>query len=230
MDVLRRELGLPNGLGVGSFGHGGGLALLWTHEICVKLQSYDKLHIDVAIVDQTTDAVIWRFTGFYGEARRERRYRSWECLEFLSTQSDAPWFCAGDFNEILDAHEQFGGATRPKSQMDGFRNAVGTCGFSDLGFIGLPYTWDNRQQGNHNIKVRLDRAFANEAFSDLFNDIKVWHVQTTESDHCCLIIECNRGRRNRGRRRRNFRYEDMWRRDPSYVSLIEDSWGALLTV
>jgi hypothetical protein len=225
VDGLKRDFGLPNGIGVGTFGRGGGLALLWTHEVCVKLQSYDKLHIDVMIVDQTTDAELWRFTGFYGEARRERRHRSWELMEFLSTQSMAPWFCAGDFNEILDAHEQFGGVTRPESQMDGFRNAVSMCGFTDLGFIGLPYTWDNRQQDGHNIKVQLDRAFANEAFSDMYRETKVWHVQTTESDHCCLIIECNRGRRNRGRKRRNFRYENMWRRDPSYTRLVQDAWG-----
>lgn len=74
--------------------------------------------------------------------------------------------------------------------MDGFRDAVSICGFSDLGFIGLPYTWDNRQQGSQNIKSRLDRAFANGAFSEMFRDTKVWHIQTTESDHYCLIIEC----------------------------------------
>ena len=28
---------------------GGGLALLWTQDIEVKLESYDKLHIDVSI-------------------------------------------------------------------------------------------------------------------------------------------------------------------------------------
>jgi len=114
---------------------------------------------------------------------------------------------------------------RPERQMDGFRDAVSICGFPDLGFIGLPYTWDNRQQGDQNIKVRLDRAFANEAFSGLFKYIKVWHVQTTESDHCCLIMECYRSKRNRGRRRRNFKYEDMWRHDPSYMQLVKDSRG-----
>lgn len=109
--------------------------------------------------------------------------------------------------------------------MDGFWNAVSCCGFTDLGYIGLPYTWDNRQQDERNIKVRLDRAFANEAFADLYRDIRVWHMQTTKSDHCCLIIECNCGKRRRRRERKNFWYENMWRRDPSYLKLIGDSWG-----
>ena len=111
--------------------------------------------------------------------------------------------------------------------MDGFRDAVNECGFTDLGFFGLPYTWDNRQQGDQNIKVRFDRALANQAFTDMFRDIKVWHVQTTESDHCCLIIERCQSRR-RGRRRRSFKYENMWRRDPSYSRLVADSWEMLV--
>lgn len=208
VESLRRSLGFPNGVGVGSFGCGGGLALLWVNEVCVKLQSYDKLHIDVMVVNPTSGAELWRFTGFYGETQRDLRYRSWDLLRFLNTQSKVPWFCVGDFNETLDAREQFGRLTRPKRQMDGFRDAVSICDFTDLGFFGLPYTWDNRQQGDRNIKVRLDRAFANPGFVDMFRDIKVWHVQTTESDHCCLIIECCK-RRRRGRRQRRFRYENM---------------------
>lgn len=136
-------------------------------------------------------------------------------MNFLNDQSNAPWLCAGDFNEILDAGEQFGGALRPERQMNGFRDAVAMCGFLDLGFSGLPYTWDNRQEGIHNIKVRLDRAFANASFADMFKQIKVVHKQTTESDHYCLVIECNRSKRRRGRR--TFKYENMWRRDPSYL-------------
>ena len=46
--------------------------------------------------------------------------------------------CAGDFNEILDVVEQFGGLVRAEWQMDGFREVVEVCGFSDLGFISLP--------------------------------------------------------------------------------------------
>ena len=74
----------------------------------MKLQTYDKLHIDVMVVDPVSGADQWRFTGFYGEARKENRYRSWELMQFLSVQSNAPWLCACDFNEILEASEQLG--------------------------------------------------------------------------------------------------------------------------
>ena len=70
VDVLLRSLGFAHGLGVGTNGRGGGLALLWKDEVCVKLQSLDKLHIDVVVLDPMTNGEKWRFIGFYGEARR----------------------------------------------------------------------------------------------------------------------------------------------------------------
>lgn len=94
VDGLKHSLGFPYGLGVGSYGRGGGLALLWTRDVDVKLQSYDKLHIDVAIIDPGTQQEVWRFTGFYGESKREMRYRSRDCLRLLNTKSTLPWLCA----------------------------------------------------------------------------------------------------------------------------------------
>lgn len=42
--------------------------------------------------------------------------------------------------------------------MAGFREAISYCSFMDLGFSGLPYTWDYRREADRNVKVRLDRA------------------------------------------------------------------------
>ena len=47
MDGLIRTLRMKGGFGVGSFGQGGGLALLWSQEVEVKLESCDKHHIDI---------------------------------------------------------------------------------------------------------------------------------------------------------------------------------------
>lgn len=223
VDVLQRALGFPNGVGVGSFGRGGGLALLWSRDVELKLQSLDKLHIDVAVLSPATGEELWRFTGFYGEPRRELRHRSWECLRLLNSKSNLPWLCAGDFNEVLEASEHFGIQERSERQMEGFRDAVVDCGLMDLGFSGLPYTWDNRQQGDHNVKVRLDRGLATCGLLNLFRDISVTHIQTTQSDHCALLIECF-GVRQWKKRKRPFRYENMWRCDPTYMDTVQQAW------
>jgi hypothetical protein len=51
-----------------------------------------------------------------------------------------PWLCAGDFNEVLNASEHIGGDGRDEEwKMEGFRDAVDYCRFTDMGFSGHPY-------------------------------------------------------------------------------------------
>lgn len=83
----------------------------------------------------------------------------------------------------------------------------------------------NRQDAPHNIKVRLDRGLANGGFLELFPNTTVWHIQTIESDHCCLLLECYPQGAARRRGGKNFRYENMWRRDESYFDLVRSAWG-----
>uniref|UniRef100_A0A8R7TQR0 Endonuclease/exonuclease/phosphatase domain-containing protein n=1 Tax=Triticum urartu TaxID=4572 RepID=A0A8R7TQR0_TRIUA len=95
-----------------SEGLSGGLVLFWNNDSVVSLKSYSRTHIDVLIQNESTGDREWRFTGFYGELVRSRRKRSWELLVFLRGEYDNPWLCVGDFNEVLDDNEQFGGAHR----------------------------------------------------------------------------------------------------------------------
>ena len=152
----------------------------------MNLKSYSKFHIDVWVSEE--DGKVWRFTRFYGESVRTRWRGSWRMLRFLRNQADLPWLCVGDFNEILHVEEQMGGNDREEWCMSGFREAVEYCGFSDLGYRGLPFTWDNRREGSHNIKVRLDRALGNESWLDLFGKSTATHVQIVESDHCAVFV------------------------------------------
>ena len=50
---------------------------------------------------------------------------------------DLPWFCVGDFNEIVKSEEKMGGASRPERQMVAFKEALDFCGFCDLGLWDL---------------------------------------------------------------------------------------------
>jgi hypothetical protein len=88
--------------------------------------------------------------------------------------------------------EQTGAEEREEWCMEGFRDTMDYCGFSDLGYKGLPYTWDNRRECAQNVKVRLDRGLADEAWLDLFGESSVTHVQTTESDHCAVPVHITR--------------------------------------
>lgn len=63
---------------------------------------------------ETTGEDKWRFTGIYGEAQAELKYKTWELLRSLHSEvtGSIPWLCVGDFNEILFHHEKEGGVPR----------------------------------------------------------------------------------------------------------------------
>ncbi|XP_073367900.1 uncharacterized protein [Aegilops tauschii subsp. strangulata] len=81
----------------------------------------------------------------------------------------------GDFNETLYATEHFSRRPRPEGQMRAFRQVTEESGLQDLGWSGVPFTWDNRQEGNNNVKARIDRVFANAEFLTRFEQTRVWH-------------------------------------------------------
>ena len=169
---------------------------------------------------------MWRFTGFYGEPARARRRESWRLMHFLRNQANLPWLCVGDFNEILHVEEQMGGNDREEWCLDGFREAVQYCGFSNLGYRGLPYTWDNRREGLRNIKVRLYHGLADDAWLELFGESSITHVQTSESDHCALYVHIRRTGDTRGSGGgKPFRYENMWQRHHLYNDTVAAAWN-----
>ncbi|KAK2642134.1 hypothetical protein Ddye_023897 [Dipteronia dyeriana] len=79
MERWRLKLGFSGKLVVNSIGRSGGLCPLWSDNVDVDLLTYSQEHIDVKIKD--SDAVVWRFTGFYGHLEQAPRHildRHWK--------------------------------------------------------------------------------------------------------------------------------------------------------
>ena len=116
----------------------GGLVMYWKEEFDLTIETFSKNHIDATICKNKEGE--WRFTGFYGESDTQLRHEAWAHLRNLKTRSQAPWLCAGDFNEVTKQSEKLGGRTWPHSQMQAFRDILDKCGFMDLGFVGSKFT------------------------------------------------------------------------------------------
>lgn len=52
--------------------------------------------------------------------------------------------------------------------MRDFYHCLEDCGLEDLGFVGNPFTWTNKQAGANNIQERLDRGVANSLWWSKF--------------------------------------------------------------
>ena len=101
-----------------------------------------------------------------------------------------------------------GGVPRPQRQMDRFRKVVNSCGFKDLGYCGLDFTWCNMQEGINRIYLRLDRALATNDWISYFSGTRVLHLVDSTSDHCALLIADSIALQPS--RKHRFHFEEMW--------------------
>ncbi|CAB4295468.1 unnamed protein product [Prunus armeniaca] len=127
----------------------------------------------------------------------------------------------GDFNDILDASEKVGGVTRTVRSMLDFRTFVTDNRLLDLGFIGYPFTWRNRQL-DWGIQERLDRGLATDQWINLYHDAKIHDLMVAGSDHVMLLLQ-TQGEPRRWRRR--FIYDPQWNRTEGFCQLVKDRWG-----
>ena len=108
MEKVKYRLGFSNGVIVPRRGRSGGLALLWSSDMNLEVKSYFNFHID-AIITEPENGFSQRYIGFYGHPETHLREESWKLISFLNSQYCLPWFCCGDFNEILSMNEKAGG-------------------------------------------------------------------------------------------------------------------------
>ena len=90
----------------------------------------------------------------------------------------------GDFNEDMWQNEHFSRHKRSPRLMADFREVLSECNLFVLGFQGAPWTYNNMQEGNKNVKVRLDRAVACPLWCSIFPQCKVSRIISSRFDHC----------------------------------------------
>jgi len=100
-------------------------------------------------------------TFVYGEPRPELRYQMWNKIRHIAGHVNEPGVVMGDFNEALQQFEHFSATKRGERQMEDSWNVLQDCGLLDLGFKGLPWTYDNKRAGEQNVNVRLDVSCCN---------------------------------------------------------------------
>jgi endonuclease/exonuclease/phosphatase family metal-dependent hydrolase len=187
MRRLHTRLGLRGFSGVDTEGQSGGLALFWHESVLMDVKEKNPRFIDAHVRFSPSDPLI-HVTFVYGEPRVEDRHHMWTLLSTLRASSPLPWVLIGDFNEALWQYEHFSTRPRSEGQMAAFRDCVQRCGLHDLGFAGLPFTYDNKRSGRANVKVRLDRVLADDNLRDIFSAANIEHLVTPCSDHLALLL------------------------------------------
>jgi hypothetical protein len=107
--------------------------------------------------------------------------------------------------------------------LEAFREVLYDCDLTDLGFLGIPYTYDNKRQGRANVRVRLDRVVAYPAWRDMFADSEVQHLVSPVYDHCPILVQIEREVRVPQRQPRR-QYEIMWERESALSEVVANAW------
>uniref|UniRef100_A0A453HUU9 Endonuclease/exonuclease/phosphatase domain-containing protein n=1 Tax=Aegilops tauschii subsp. strangulata TaxID=200361 RepID=A0A453HUU9_AEGTS len=109
--------------------------------------------------------------------------------------------------------------------MVAFRDALEVCGLVDLGFVGVPFTYDNKRSRASNVKVRLDRAVATNEWRNMFAFSSILHIPSPCSDHVAVLLK---GSADPGPSRKSSRrYELFWERDAALPEVIKEAWAAV---
>lgn len=109
--------------------------------------------------------------------------------------------------------------------MQDFRDIMQTCELHDLGFKGVPYTYDNKRHGWNNVKVRLDRAVADDNWRALFSNSHVEHLTSPCSDHAPIMLRFS-SELGLQVKRKCLHYEIFWEHEAELPELISESWSS----
>lgn len=145
VESLRYRLGMNNVFTVSVQGKGGGVAVFWDDSYSVELNKYGEHFIDMYVCKE--DGSKWRSTFVYGEPKASQRYVMWDLLRRIKTLGAGPWFMVGDFNEVMWQSEHFSRNKRLPKLMANFCEVLSECNLFDLGFSGVPWTYNNKQEG-----------------------------------------------------------------------------------
>ena len=103
-----------------------------------------------------------------------------------------------------------------------FRDVLAVCELRDIRFTSFPYKYDNHQQGDRNVRVRLDRVCADDEWMARFQNAGLQHLTSSRSDHCPLLLRLQQpDPRPRSKSRR---YEIMWEREPALPEIVSNTW------
>lgn len=220
VDTIRRRLKFDYGFYVDPEGLAGGLALWWTDEVELEVESASKNLIH-SFVREKGSAACWATTFVYGSPVQSGRDLVWEDLKNISRTENLPWLSIGDFNEVLSMDDKVGGNCPSQSWLDSFHDMLNFCGFVDIDFKGPKCTWRNNRLGKDCIMERIDLAFANSTWRELFDQALVFVEAAIGSHHNPLLLNTKSPLHIVGKA---FKFESPWTIEEECREIICEEW------
>ncbi|XP_065629326.1 uncharacterized protein LOC136067422 [Quercus suber] len=222
---LYDNLPFPNQIIVKYPDSGGGLALIWKNDVKLEVISFTTNHILAKVKED--DGFEWYLTCFYGWPEANQKEKSWQHLAHLKSFIDGPWLCIGDFNAFLSSFEKLSKHPPQHGQVAAFKEALDLCQLEDLGFRGYHFTWNNKQLGDANTRVRLDRVVATKEWREKFQLSSITHLSSHASNHLPIIPQTKSFSLNRFMKDRKFKFKEFWFILDDCEAMIRVAWDRI---
>ncbi|XP_071914102.1 uncharacterized protein [Coffea arabica] len=193
MRKVQRRIGFENSHLVDSDGKAGGLALFWNNEVKIDQIRNKEWYISARVKDKETNCHWW-FVGVYASIDSNVRKEQWKVLEDRMKEWGEAWIITGDFNDLRSNEEKWGGRDRTAGSFREFNRFITANNMLDLGYHGVPWTWNNSWEGDGEVKERLDRCLCSTEWVQLYERVRCNHVETEASDHL-MLIRTKKGRK-----------------------------------
>ena len=106
-------------------------------QVEVLSQSEQEIHTLLQVQSLPSS---WLLSAIYASSKFKNRCILWDNLKKVSDHHDLPWILMGDFNEVLEESEKFGGNSLSVRKVREYRECMDHCNLLDLGFSGPKYT------------------------------------------------------------------------------------------
>ncbi|XP_074265949.1 uncharacterized protein LOC141588404 [Silene latifolia] len=218
-DVLTKLGQHWNGIHNYNYHPGGRIWIIWVPQVfSITLLHMSAQQITVRVLEQASaDSFI--FTVVYGSNDDTERRDLWRDLKDIKDGYFGPWSICGDFNCVLNFNERIG---RPVtwSDIEEFRSCIDYCDVVDIKGKGAFFTWNNKHEPHSRVFSRLDRFMVNTEWLNLYPECYAYFLPEGLYDHNpCLCY-----RRACSQRNHQFRYFNMWGKDPNFKDLVKSKW------
>ncbi|CAI9107119.1 OLC1v1006407C1 [Oldenlandia corymbosa var. corymbosa] len=175
-----------NSVVIDPVGLSGGLCLFWVDGVQLSVL-YQNANIIVTKVKETT-VLEWLAIFLYSPPSQQDRAAFWSHLNGIIQGFRHPSILLGDFNQILDQEDKFGGRPVRPQDTRNIQQLLSSNDLEELKHLGYWYTWTNKKQGHEAIFERLDRAFINKQWLTTFNKAIIRNLPIISSDHGLILV------------------------------------------
>uniref|UniRef100_A0A803P9Z7 Reverse transcriptase domain-containing protein n=1 Tax=Cannabis sativa TaxID=3483 RepID=A0A803P9Z7_CANSA len=165
----------------------GRLLLIWKKtfaRVIVIEETSQYVHCYVKLASHTEAFCV---TFMYGMNGLEERKLLWKGLANLRFPVRT-WILLVDFNSLVNFGDRVGGKPVSMVEIEDFNDWLSLGMVDSLKRQGSFFTWSNNQGSKDRIYSRIDHAFKNKEWLDLFPNSSASFSWEEVSDHCVIVI------------------------------------------